>query len=120
MARKLADAEAALQREKEEAGRATKEAEQAKAEAQGARESEAAVKHKLADAEAAKAKAEQACHSGDTARPGLGCDCEGGWDDLERQIIEVLRHVSPPGNRRNTPDKGSRNTEPASSSIPGG
>jgi hypothetical protein len=71
MARKLADAEAALQRAKEEAGRATKEAEQAKAEARGARESEAAVKHKLADAEAAKAKAEQAC-SGDTARPGLG------------------------------------------------
>jgi hypothetical protein len=33
MARKLADAEAALQRAKEEAGRATKEAEQAKAEA---------------------------------------------------------------------------------------
>ena len=24
----------------------------------------------------------------------LGGDCEGGWDDLRRQIIEVLRHVS--------------------------
>jgi hypothetical protein len=27
-------------------------------------------------------------------RPVLEGDCEGGWDDLERQIIEVLRHVS--------------------------
>jgi len=70
--RKLADAEAALKKAKEEAQRASAEVEQAKAEAQNARESAAAVKHKLADAEAARAKAEQACHSGDTTRPGLG------------------------------------------------
>jgi hypothetical protein len=70
--RKLADAEAALQRAKEEAGRATAEAERAKVDAQGARESEAAAKRKLADAEAARVAAEQACHSGDTTRPGLG------------------------------------------------
>jgi hypothetical protein len=67
--RKLADAEAALQRAKEEAGRATAEAERAKADGQVARESEAAAKRKLADAEAARLAAEQACHS--AARPGL-------------------------------------------------
>ena len=27
-------------------------------------------------------------------------DCEGGWDDLERQIVEVLRHVSTTTERR--------------------
>jgi hypothetical protein len=70
--RKLADAEAALKKAKEEAQLARTELERAKAEAQNARESEAAVKHKLADAEAARAKAEQACHSSDTTRPGLG------------------------------------------------
>jgi hypothetical protein len=70
--RKLADAEAALKKAKEEAQRATAEVERAKAEAQNARESEAAVKRTLADAEAARAKAEQACRSNDTTRPGLG------------------------------------------------
>jgi hypothetical protein len=70
--RKLADAEAALKKAKEEGQRASAEVERAKAEAQNARESEAAIKHKLADAEAARVKAEQACHSGDTTRPGLG------------------------------------------------
>ena len=69
--RKLADAEAALKKAKEEARRATAEVERAKAEAKNARESEAAVKRKLADAEAARAKAEQACRS-DTTRSGLG------------------------------------------------
>ena len=54
MARKLADAEAALQRAKEEAGRATKEAEQAKADGQVARELKAQAERKLADAEAAR------------------------------------------------------------------
>ena len=67
--RKLADAEAALQRAKEEAGRATGEAERAKADAQAARDSEAGAKRKLADAEAARVAAEKACQS--SARPGL-------------------------------------------------
>ena len=70
--RKLADAEEALQRAKEEAGQATAEAERAKVDAQGARESEAAAKRKLADAEAARAAAEQGRHSGDKTRFGLG------------------------------------------------
>ena len=72
LARKLADAEAALQRAKEEAGRATNEAQRAKADAQAARESEAVAKRKLADAEAARTAAEgreQACQS---AKPGFG------------------------------------------------
>jgi hypothetical protein len=91
--RKLADAEAALQRAKQDAGRAkseaesaksnlerltreagkaTAEAEHAKAEAKAARESEAAAKTKLADVEAAKVAAEErekACHK---AKSGFG------------------------------------------------
>jgi hypothetical protein len=67
--RKLADAEAALQRAKEEAGRAIAEAERARAAAQVAKESEAAATRKLADAEAARAAAEKACTA--AARPGL-------------------------------------------------
>jgi hypothetical protein len=67
--RKLADAEAALQRGKEEAARAIAEAEQAKAAAQVAKESEAAAKRKLADAEGARVAAEKACTA--AARPGL-------------------------------------------------
>ena len=70
--RKLADAEAALKKAKEEAQQVSAELERAKAEAQNARESEAAIKNKLADAVAARAKAEQACHSTDTTRRGLG------------------------------------------------
>jgi hypothetical protein len=67
--RKLADAEAALQRTKEEAGRAIAEAEQAKSAAQVAKGSEAAARRKLADAEAARVSAEKACTA--AARPGL-------------------------------------------------
>jgi hypothetical protein len=95
--RKLADAEAALQRVKEEAARATAEAERAKtalqqakeestrasteaerakADAKVARDSEEAAKRNLADAEAARAAAEgreQACHSeAAKAQKGLG------------------------------------------------
>jgi hypothetical protein len=70
--RKLADAEAAVNKAKEEAQRASAEMERAKAEAQKARESEAAIKTKLADAVAARAKAEQTCQSGDAQRSGLG------------------------------------------------
>jgi len=70
--RKLADAEAALKRAKEEIDRAKAEAEHAKADAQGARDSEAAANRKLADAEAARVAAEKACRSGDTAPSGLG------------------------------------------------
>ncbi len=67
--RKLADAEAAIQRAKEEAGRAIAEAERAKAAAEAAKESEAAAKRKLADAEAVRVAAEKACTT--AARPGL-------------------------------------------------
>src|SRR3984957_16748635 len=35
-------------------------------------------------------------------------DCEGGWDDLERQIVEVLRHVSTTTERRDDSRFGSR------------
>jgi hypothetical protein len=70
--RKLADAESALKKAKDEAQRVSAELERAKAEAQNARESEAVIKTKLADAVAARAKAEQACHGIDTTRPGLG------------------------------------------------
>lgn len=69
---KLADAEAALKRAKEETGRVIAEAEQAKVDAQGARESEATAVRKLADAEAARVKAEQACHRDDATAPSLG------------------------------------------------
>ena len=91
--RKLAEAEAALQQVKQEAGRAkseaesaksslerlteeagqaTAKAERAKAEAKAARESEAAAKSKLAEAEAAQVAAqerEQACRK---AKSGFG------------------------------------------------
>jgi hypothetical protein len=80
MARKLADAEATLQRTKEEAERATNEAQRAKADAQAARESEAAAKRKLADAEAARTAAEgreQACRSAAKGQPGLGARLRG-------------------------------------------
>jgi hypothetical protein len=70
--RKLADAEAALQRTKEEAERATNEAQRAKADAQAARESEATAKRKLADAEAARTAAEGRCQSAPKSQPGLG------------------------------------------------
>jgi hypothetical protein len=70
--RKLADAEAALQRTKEEAERAANEAQRAKADAQAARESEAAAKRKLADAEAARTAAEGQCQSATKSQPGLG------------------------------------------------
>ena len=59
-------AKAALQRAKEEAARASAEAERAKAEAKAARDSEETTKRKLADAEAARVAAEgreQACHT---------------------------------------------------------
>ena len=73
--RKLADAEAALQRVKEEAGRATAEAERAKADAKAARESEETAKRKLADADAARVAAEgreQACQSTAKKESGFG------------------------------------------------
>ncbi len=69
--RKLADAEAALQRAKEETGRATAVAERANADAKVARELEVVAKRKLADAEAARVAAEQSCHSGTKTRPVL-------------------------------------------------
>jgi len=56
--RKLADAEAALRRLREEARRAAAEAERAKADAKTAQESEETTKRKLADAEAARVAAE--------------------------------------------------------------
>ena len=67
--RKLADAEVALQRAKEEAERAIAEAERAKAVAQVAKNSEADARRKLADAEAARVAAEKACTT--ASRPGL-------------------------------------------------
>jgi hypothetical protein len=73
--RKLADAEAALQRVKDEAARATAEAERAKADAKAPRESEETAKRKLADADAARVAAEgreQACHSVAKKESGFG------------------------------------------------
>jgi hypothetical protein len=70
--RKLADAEVALKKSRDEAQRASTEVERARAEAQDAKESEAAIKTKLADAVAARAKAEQACTGSSDAQPGLG------------------------------------------------
>lgn len=71
--RKLADAETALRRAKEDVERAKAETERAKAEADGARKSEATVKRQLADAEAARAAAEKkVCQTGDTEGQGLG------------------------------------------------
>ena len=70
--RKLADAEAVLQRTKEEAERVANEAQRAKADAQAARESEAAAKRKLADAEAARTAAEGRCQSDVKSQPGYG------------------------------------------------
>ena len=69
--RKLADAEAALRKAKDDAQRASADLERAKSEAQNARASEAVIKQKLADAEVARVKAEQACHSGDETQPTL-------------------------------------------------
>jgi hypothetical protein len=65
-------AKAALQQTKEEAERATNEAQRAKADAQAARESEATAKRKLADAEAARTAAEGRCQSAAKSQPGLG------------------------------------------------
>jgi hypothetical protein len=73
--RRLSDAEAFLQRVKEEAGRAAAEAERANADAKTARESEGEAKRKLADAEAARVAAEgreQACHSAAKTPSGFG------------------------------------------------
>jgi hypothetical protein len=70
--RKLADAEAALRRTKEEADQAKDDARRAKADAQAAKESEAAEKRKLADAEAARAAAEKQCQSTGKSAPGFG------------------------------------------------
>jgi chromosome segregation ATPase len=81
--RKLADAEAALQRTKEEAERATNEAQRAKADAQAARESEAAAKRKLADAEAARTAAEGRCQSAAKSQPGFGARLRK-WFEPER------------------------------------
>jgi hypothetical protein len=69
--RKLADAEAALQRLKDEAARANADAERAKADAKAAKESEAAATRKFADAEAARVAAVKACHSETKSRPAL-------------------------------------------------
>jgi hypothetical protein len=69
--RKLADAEAALRKAKDDAQRASADLERAKSEAQNARASEAVIKQKLADAEVARVKAEQACHGGDETKPTL-------------------------------------------------
>jgi colicin import membrane protein len=72
--RKLADAEAALQRAKEEARRMTAEAERSKADAKAARDAEEALKRKLSDAEAARVAAEgreQACQTAAKAPTGI-------------------------------------------------
>jgi hypothetical protein len=68
--RKLADAESALQRVKEETTRAIADAERAKADAKAARESEAVATRKLADADAARVAAENSCQVAKT-RPVL-------------------------------------------------
>jgi colicin import membrane protein len=81
--RKLADAEAALQRTKEETERATNEAQRARADAQAARESEAAAKRKLADAEAARTAAEGRCQSAAKSQPGFGARLRK-WFEPER------------------------------------
>ncbi len=70
--RKLADAEAALERTKEEAERATNEAQRAKEDAQAARASEATEKRKLADAEAARTTAEKQCQNAERRQPDFG------------------------------------------------
>ena len=73
--RKLADAEATLQRVREHATRATAEAERAKADSKAARQSEETAKRNLADSEAAKVAAEvreQACHSAAKTPLGFG------------------------------------------------
>ena len=73
--RRLADADAALKRAKEDAGRAIAQAEGAKAEAKAARDARAALERKLTDAEAARVAAEgreQACHSVAKSQSGLG------------------------------------------------
>jgi hypothetical protein len=70
--RKLADAEAALQRTKEEAEQERNEARHAKDDAQAAKASEAAQRRKLADAEAAQGAAEKQCQSAAKSPPGIG------------------------------------------------
>jgi hypothetical protein len=72
--RKLADAEAALQRAKEESRRMTAEAERSKADAKAARDAEDSLKRKLSDAEAARVAAEgreQACQTAAKAPTGI-------------------------------------------------
>lgn len=58
---KLADAQAALKKAREEARAMSADLERVKAEAQSAKEAEAAVKVKLAEAVAARGQAKQAC-----------------------------------------------------------
>jgi hypothetical protein len=74
--RKLADAEAAIQRAKQETGRATAEAERAKADAKAARDTGAAARRDVSVAEAARVAAEgreQACQSAAAkAQSGFG------------------------------------------------
>ena len=76
--RKFADAEAVLQRTKEEAERVTNEAQRAKADAQAARESEAAAKRKLADAEAFERPPKDDAKVMSKANQDLVRDCESG------------------------------------------
>jgi hypothetical protein len=70
--RKLADAEAALQRTKVDAEQAKADARHAKDEAQAARDAEATGKRRLADAEAAQSAAERQCQSAAKSHPGVG------------------------------------------------
>jgi hypothetical protein len=77
--RKLADLEAALQRAREEAGQASKDAERAKADAELARELQAQAERHFAEAAAARIAAEgreQACQSA-TKQPSLGARIRG-------------------------------------------
>jgi hypothetical protein len=77
--RKLADLETALQRAREEAGQASKDAERAKADAELARELQAQAERHFAEAATARLAAEErekACHSA-TNRPGLGARIRG-------------------------------------------
>jgi hypothetical protein len=70
--RKLADAEANLKQAKDEAGRATKQAEHAQADAQTAREAQAKAENKLADAEAARTAAEERLKASEDAAKNQG------------------------------------------------
>jgi hypothetical protein len=72
--RKLADAEAALLRAKEETRRVTAEAERSKADAKAARDTEDTLKRKLTDAESARVAAEgreQACQTAAKTQTGI-------------------------------------------------